>query len=463
VNPRAYPCREIDHLAQLTEGGAYAARVAASEMATRAAESIQRRESLHVLLHDRSHKVRCEALECLLHIIELSPHVTVESLRSSLRRVVTCGETEEELLLAWRIISHCATYFHDAPRLLGLGVHGASIAALLSPVATVASRRAVTRSIAALCSGNWEYYAFCLERPTAQRLATAAPAALAHVALRAPGGVSALFRHRLVGVVLPRVVTEEYALASDLVDALLAHPQCGEGAAAAVRRMVADPAECVRTYAHVLEALVCGNAQLARTLIGSGALQGVVRYAAGGDAEAEAQVAAVELAHAALESSGVADPAIVVTCLRWAYALTTPPRVRTCLLEYLTESAKRSEACARVVVAFGITDDDDDSYFLAGEAFSHASVAADYPSQLAEVLQRATFGRFAHVHFALSVAETPAGASAVTAELGRITPAIGHDDEVLAETAKGVLLACAVGHREAVLRALRACIRRSRG
>ena len=455
MSARAYPCWELDERASAAEG--HAARAAASLAAALAIETSPfRRELVRVQLEDPDPAVRCAGLLTLNEALARAPDAaTVAGMHDVLSRAMELGDTAEEMELAWRAVARCAASCPDAPRLLRMGAHGYAVGALLSAVAGDAARRAVTSAVSSLCVSDWRPFAFFLERPVAHRLAARAPTALARVALFVPDGVDALIQHRLLAGVLPPVVATGHPVATELVDAVSAHPHRGAAAASCVRLMAAEPHRALGVYTHALRTLAASDSQLAGALAEGGALLAAVRLAASGSCDDGRCGAAIELAHAALYGGGVAEVAAAPMFLRMAAA---SPHLRPRAMDLLAGCAKQSEAFARAVIrAGGLAEGlDDDVFFLAGEAFSHPRVAEDHPAELAAVLRRARYESYAHIFCALSAAETRAGAAAVVPEMCNVVAMLGHDSEVVTETARAVLLNCAVDHRPAVMRALRA-------
>ena len=408
---------------------------------------------------------RTGALGGLLRMFERSVGLSCETVGDhALRLVVTCGtaaRSRDELILAWRVLAHVAVYFADASRLFAAGVADAALDATFSREASVASRRAVTRTVASLVATHPDCFVKYVDSDPAERLLTASPAMLAHVALAVQDGVLRLARQNVLAHLITVTLAHERVLARDLLHAALAHPseECKPQVRRAVAVMLCDPLAHAEQLATVAwwngeDPLgdPCADHYRPSTVIHA------ITAASRAD-QFDVQMAVLDFVHALQDNAAVDRPIVALEVFTWMRRPSVNRQVRAFGLSYVSSCCKRNVASAAAVAdASGgptplVADESDDALlYLAGDVFAHESVAATHEEALEHSVREKRVDGHAPIYFAASLVEHRVGARIVGACALEVMRARARDaDEVDAETARLVVEVCERQERTARL------------
>jgi hypothetical protein len=362
---------------------------------------------------------RCDLLAAHLTSLEASDDYTCAEF--PVRCLVRCAEgaeTAQELTLAWRVLAHCACYFADSGRLVTEGVGAAASRALVSPLATVASRRAVTRTVEALVTMYPAAFAHFLSPAWLDRLCAVGPSAVARAVLHVAGGLVT------VTELLPWLCSTVHpALGCELAYAMLDDP----GVADHVRRRVVgvllvDPLR----NAAVLYAVVWHNEALAGLVVDlhHKTLLCAVEKARVCD-DPCTQLAVLNLANALREKVHMMSPSIVVAVASWACEEKNAD-VSRAAYAFAVACSRESPGCASAVVAeCALSADalDNDHVDLLVAVCSHATVVDAHASRLVEALRSLlTLDELQRARFVTAAAQTRHGAALVSRAWGEVSP-----------------------------------------
>ena len=457
LGARAYPSYEVDSLlADETSDPLFHARVAASK--ERARESEGRRHDVGAdgvfgIVNGMSSPdaaTRTAALSGLLSTLEESHRWTCAALGSAALRAVArcageCAETEEELAAAWRVLAHAATHFNDAGRFIGFGVHLSAAESMLSPLSSACSRRAASRAVDAWVPFHPAFFAFMLEPEWMERLLAVAPAAVASVALHAPGGMERLAEAGVLGTLLPQLAVHGRVLARDFLNAALAKPACAAHLRQAAAIMLVRPL----AHAAAIAEIVWRDADAA-VVIATARADDVLAavQAARASEDFDAQLAVLELLHALHEKSRVHSEELVREVCAWMRSPDALDSVVSFSKSYVGNCARECVRCALAVsAACGRLDGgamSEDTMFMVGDACLHEAVVSQRSGELAKVLGQMTFESYAEVYLALSLANTPIGAALVTDHaLPTLHARLASMDEATATAALEAIALCA--------------------
>jgi hypothetical protein len=445
-----YPCFEVDSALD-NEDPHFRDRVRASrERANRAFLESKLPKSTEDILQSGDDLARCVALTELVAQVHSMEYTCEDLAGNTLEIVVKCANdpaTCDEHTLAWRFLAHAATYFRDASVLLGFSVHLSAPTALVHPMATLSSRREITRMVAALSATHPSYFSGMLEPACANHLAGVAPEALAHVALAlTPTGL-----YKLVDAqVLPRLLTwlmyRERVVAGQLLDNALELPDCGTAVLQAVGVMLHSPV----VYAESL-AKICWRDETIGRIIKTchhGTLLAAVRLcAAGGSGSFEGHSAVIDMLQALAENVSFHAADLAVEVLRWMCQSDTDEPMRTVGMSYVSSCARCSEGCARAVLDYygnALLDTKDEAtLYLAANAFTHEALVEAHFALLERVLPTFTFEHYPFIYFLSLLSQTPKGAALVAEHaLPSLRDSMAGLDEPAATVAQGILDAC---------------------
>jgi hypothetical protein len=427
AHAKSYPCYEVDAELEPVGDALFQERVAQSRARALLEEHTHKLPrvglSTHAIrLQSDDPLIRRAAMTAQLATMELVGTLCCATMHGgTLRRLVRLGtqpENVEELTLAWRILAHVTTYFHDAGVLLNLGVHTAAAEALVHELANTASRRAATRVVAALVATHRASFAFMLTPEWLARLADAAPAAVAHVAIFTTGGIARMAEDGVLSPTLSRLVATERVLARDTLDAAL---ECeAEQAKSQVRMAAATMLLDPLMYASPI-ATICWRDEAAARVIATchqADVQLAVRTVADSD-NFEAQAAVLDMLHALNDQAGFTDALVMTDVLRWMRRAHGVEHTREYGFAFVSTCVRASADCARAAAAeFGtpqrmVEGGEEHLFYLAGDVFSHEAVATEYLAPLAELLPTLAFDTYPAVYLASSLSEHPTGARLV--------------------------------------------------
>jgi len=405
-----YPSFELDERLVSEKGAAHGERVARSRSFAREREAearaLNRVQALAVLL------VQCEqdaVLTCAGVPRLLLQYVCHSAVRP---------ESAPELLAAWRVVLHLVTYCRDAET---LGIEQDVLGALLSPHASVASTRAVTRCVELMIRTRPFLFAALLEPDTAERLLTAAPAALALAALAL--GTQQL--GKLLCQLIVRVHDAEPETARLLLDKAIKESR-PEVRSAVTAMFTVDALHFAEPIANA-----CWNDGVVALVIASQDLEGLVGRAA--ESRPDLQAAVLDLLHAVPRK----DPALVLAVLSWVLR---PLRgqVRELAESYVSMVVRRDAACALAVRdACDVLELD---RYVVGDVFSHEATVRGFEDRLAALLKEMAFETYGEVYFAASLARSHPGCELLREHaIVALNMSLAHADEVNEATVQETL------------------------
>ena len=418
-----YPNYEVDALLD-RDDDEFRARVRRSRERTAAAAAQPLDAPDHAAnLSSAEPSVRCAALANLLCTVEnVGTFLCADMRGACLTQVVayaTAPSSRHEHLLAWRLLAHAAEYFRDGSGLLTAGVHSVAAHSLVHPMATVASRRAVTRAVRSLAETHPGHFDMFLRESWLMRLLSAAPAAVAHVAIASgPSGVRTLAAAGALTRLLVVADAHERVLGASLLDAALGVQECRDEVlrAAAIMLRAPVPNACAL-------AKICWRDDDAARVVATchmHNLAAAVRTCATGVGDFDEHMAVLDVLQALLDNTSTATPALVTDVLAWVRRPDTHEGVRAFGLSYAAAAARFSAACAEAalnhygcVQVMTADETDDPSLYLAGDVFTHERLVDQHASSLTYTLGTLTFVRYSAVYFASALAGTPRGLALV--------------------------------------------------
>lgn len=450
-----YPNYEVDSLlaAEHTADPAFLERVQNSKRRATAVEDGRDESDFLGIITSLQHAdtaARTKALTDLLSALEASHRWTCASLGAPvLHALARCAgdgaSTEDELAAAWRVLAHAATHFCDAGRLIGFGVHVSAAEALVSPVASVQSRRATTRAVSALVPFHASFFAPFLEPDWLERLVPVAPAAVACVALHHSSGLETLAEAGVLGTLLPQLAVHGRVLARDFLNAALARPSCASQLRHAAAIMLVRPlphaaalAEIVARDSDAADIIAIAHADDVLTAV----------QAAQASEDFDAQLSVLELLHALHDKSAVRDANLVREVYAWMHSNQVPDSIVDFGRSYVGSCVRECAACAAAVAdSLGRFDTaetlDSEALYMLGDVCSHEAVVEARSGELARLLPSLRFGTHAEVYLAMSLAGTPAGRALVVEHALRALRVRLEDmDEPTAVTAEDVITLC---------------------
>lgn len=367
-------------------------------------------------------RVRIWALTRLLRVCETSSALQCEDFGAlALRELAWCGnstESHEEMELAWKILSHCAQYCSDGGRLVGARANWAAAHAFLSHRATACSTRLATAFVTALVPSQHDFFQFFLEPKWLEPLAVRAPAALATVALQCGRGIEMLAEKGVIAPMIRKLVGEHRTLAQTALQALLGscNPACASQVQVLTGSMLTSPLECAaylamiawhnKTTAEIIAACHCGDVRMA-----------VAAARASGDVDA--QMALLDFMSALQQEAGLCDQKLVSSTVQWLRNPSTAPALFSVGYSFVGACARKCALCAWAVCAEYSTiqdmfdQDNENTFYLAGDVFSHDLVVGAHAAKLVEIVSGLTIHGYEPLYFVSSLAGTAQGAEVV--------------------------------------------------